>query len=99
MEHHVYFWLKDDAKSDAARAEFEAGLESLLGISPALGGMWGKPSPVALRPVCDQSWDYGLSLRFATVADHDAYQEAPVHLAFIDRFREIWARVLVMDVG
>lgn len=99
MEHHVYFWLKEDCKDGSARAEFETGLESLLGISPAQGGMWGKPSAVAQRPVCDQSWDYGLSIRFATVADHDAYQDAPIHLEFIARFRESWARVLVMDVG
>ena len=99
MEHHVYFWLKEDHKDDASRAEFEAGLEALLRIGLVQGGMWGRPSPVAPRPVCDQSWDYAISIRFATLADHNTYQDDPTHLAFLARFRESWAKVLVTDLG
>ena len=98
MEHHVYFWLADGFKDETMRGEFEAGLGALLGIGTVGGGMWGRPAATPERPVTDKSWDYALSLRFATVADHDAYQDAPAHHEFVARFKERWAKVLVMDV-
>ena len=52
-----------------------------------------------LRPVIDQSWDYALTMQFANVADHDAYQTAPQHEAFIGSHKDRWARVLVMDLA
>ena len=57
------------------------------------------PAPVMLRPVIDQSWDYALTMQFANVADHDAYQVEPQHQVFVDSFKDRWARVLVMDLA
>lgn len=99
MEHHVYFWLKEEHQNDVDRAMFEQGLASLLTIGLVAGGRWAVPAKVAVRPVVDQSWDYALSMLFATIEDHDAYQDAPDHLAFIHTFKEWWARVLVMDLA
>ena len=45
------------------------------------------------------SWTYALSMRFATVEDHDAYQADADHHAFIDTFKDWWARVLMMDLA
>lgn len=98
MEHHVYFWLKDEHKNTADRAAFEQGLADLFDIGLVEGGRWSVPAKVELRPVVDQSWDYALSMRFKTLADHDAYQDAPAHHRFIDAFKPIWAKVLVMDL-
>jgi hypothetical protein len=98
MEHHVYFWLKEEFKTAAARAEFEAGLDSLFKIPTVAGGFWGTPAPVMPRPVIDSSWDYATSMRFDSVAKQDTYQDDPDHHAFIERFQERWAKVLVMDV-
>ncbi len=98
MEHHVYFWLNDGFKDEAARREFEEGMEALLGIGTIGGGMWGRPAATPERPVTEKSWDYALSLKFGTVADHDAYQDAPAHHEFVERFKERWAKVMVMDV-
>jgi hypothetical protein len=98
MEHHVYFWLQEERRTEADRAAFEEGLAGLLRLPGVAGGMWGTPAPVMPRPVIDNSWDYALSMRFESVANHDAYQNDAAHHAFIDRFKDLWAKVLVMDV-
>jgi hypothetical protein len=98
MEHHVYFWLNEERQNEADRAEFEAGLESLLTLEGVVRGVWGVPAPVAPRPVLDLSWDYALSLTFASVAAHDVYQVDPAHKAFIEAFKPWWAQVRVTDL-
>lgn len=99
MEHHVYFWLNEDNKSPEDRASFEEGLGCLLKIPEAVNGIWSVPAAVELRPVVDQSWDYALSIRFASLEDHNIYQDDADHLAFIQKFRHMWARVLVSDLA
>ena len=99
MEHHVYFWLKDEFKSDEKRAAFEKGLASLFTIDLVKGGKWSTPAKVMERPVIDQSWDYALSMTFDSVADHDTYQDVPVHHNFISTFKETWEKVRVMDLN
>jgi hypothetical protein len=98
MEHHVYFWLKDEYKNEDARASFEQGLDSLLTVPGLEKGFWGRPAAVMIRPVVDLSWDYGTSFTFASVEAHDAYQVHPEHQVFIDKHKEKWARVLVTDI-
>ncbi len=99
MQHHVYFWLKDEVKDAAARAGFEAGLSGLLKIGQVAGGRWAVPAAVSLRPVVDQSWDYALTIDFHSLEDHNIYQDHPDHLAFIDVHKARWAKVLVMDLA
>ncbi len=99
MDHHVYFWLKEEFRGAAARAEFEAALAGLFGIGLVAGGRWATPAAVAPRPVLDQSWDYALTMRFNSLADHDAYQQDPVHLRFMADFKATWSKVLVMDLA
>lgn len=99
MEHHVYFWLKDDHQNPVDRAVFEQGLASLFEIGLVEGGRWAVPAKVVERPVIDQSWDYALSMRFATIEDHDAYQSDPDHHVFISTFKDWWKKVLVMDLA
>ena len=99
MEHHVYFWLKDEYQNPADRAVFEQGLAALFDIALVAGGRWAVPAKVVLRPVIDQSWTYALSMCFATVEDHDVYQADADHHAFINTFKEWWAKVLVMDLA
>lgn len=99
MEHHVYFWLKDECKSVADRAVFEQGLASLFDIELVTGGRWAVPAAVMPRPVIDQSWDYAVTMQFASVADQDAYQGHAQHTAFVETFKGWWAKVLVMDLA
>lgn len=97
LEHHVYFWLKDEHQNAADRATFEAGLAKLLEIETVHDGLWGPPAPTPQRPVTDNSFDYALSLRFDDLAAHDAYQDCPAHDEFIASYKDWWAKVAVRD--
>lgn len=99
MEHHVYFWLKEEKKNAADQALFEQGLADLFKIKEVDGGRWGKSADTPERPVTDKSFDYGLSMQFDSMADHDVYQADPDHDVFVDAFKDWWQKVLVMDVG
>ena len=99
MDHHVYFWLKEEHQNEADRKAFEQGLDALFQISLVASGRWAVPAKVMLRPVIDQSWDYALTMQFATIEDHDAYQADPDHNVFIGKFKDWWAKVLVMDLA
>ena len=99
MEHHVYFWLKEERKNDADRAAFENGIRELAKSANVGEGTWGKPAPTAERPVTDHSWDYGLSFKFASMDAHNAYQgDDPHHDTFVASFKDWWERVLVLDL-
>ena len=100
MEHHVYFWLKEERQNEADIATFEAGLAKLA-ESECLSepGRWGKPAPTPKRPVTDHSWSYAISFRFATMEDHDRYQGPdPHHAEFVETFKDWWERILVRDL-
>jgi len=97
MQHHVYFWLKADQKTDSARAEFEKGLQLCADINHVASGGWGEPAATPERPVTDKSWDYALYCSFETLADHDAYQVDPDHDIFVADHKHRWEKVLVMD--
>ncbi|MGD7654769.1 MAG: Dabb family protein [Verrucomicrobiales bacterium] len=99
MDHHVYFWLKEENQNAADRAAFEQGLDALLKSEIPVSGRWSVPAKVAERPVTDLSWDYALTVQFKDVADHDAYQVEPVHQDFLNRFKPWWAKVLVTDLA
>lgn len=99
MEHHVYFWLKDENKNDADRAAFEKGMDELLKIENIASGIWGKSAATAERPVTDKSFDYALSLTFESIEQHNIYQDHAEHHVFVDAFKDFWADAKVMDVG
>lgn len=98
MDHHVYFWLKEENKRPEDRAAFEKGLAALFQIPQVAGGRWAIPAKVPPRPVCDQSWDYALTMKFATIEDHDIYQDHSDHHVFIGSFKHTWAKVWVTDL-
>jgi hypothetical protein len=99
MDHHVYFWLKEEYQNDVDRAIFEQGLAALFEIDLVAGGRWAVPAKVVVRPVIDQSWDYALTMQFNTIEEHDAYQDDPDHHVFINTFKEWWAQVQVKDLA
>jgi hypothetical protein len=100
MEHHVYFWLKEERRGEEDRKKFQQGLKDLC-LSPyPASAHWGSPAATAERPVTDHSFDYGLSLSFNSMEDHDHYQEKDeVHAQFVATFGQWWERVLVMDLA
>ena len=100
MEHHVYFWLKEDRQNDNDRLFFEKGIEALLLSPNVASGHWGKPAATAERTVTDHSFDYAISLKFDSIESHNSYQERDlIHDEFISGFKEWWSKVLVMDLA
>ena len=97
MQHHVYFWIKEEFQTEEKLAAFEAGLQNLFSIPQITGGGWGKPAAVVERPVTVNSYTYCLYQSFDSLEDHNIYQDAEAHLTFINSFKEIWAQVQVMD--
>lgn len=98
MEHHVYFWLKEEHDNKTDRAAFEEGLADLFKIPGVAGGLFAKPADVMERPVVDSSWDYATSMRFDSIELQDAYQVHPDHDAFIAKFSSWWEKVQVRDL-
>jgi hypothetical protein len=97
LVHTVLFWLRPEltpAQREAFRAE---GLEGLRPIASVAALHIGTPAPIPPRPVVDASYSFGLTVLFADVAAHDAYQVDPLHKAFIERFRSHWERVQIYD--
>ena len=94
--HTVFFWVKEGT-SDGDKAFFEQGLAK-LGTCPQIQDFyWGPPAPTEARDVVDNSYSYAINVHFASVADQDAYQQEPIHLAFIEDHKDIWERVVVYD--
>lgn len=94
--HCVYFWGKAGL-TEAERAAFLQGLESLLAIETVRHGWIGPPAAPASRPVIDASYTFALVTVFADQEGHDIYQEHPVHKAFIRDCQGFWQTVKVYD--
>ena len=92
--HSVYFWLKPDL-TNAQKREFVKKLNALTTIETVKTSYVGTPASTA-RPIIDRTYSYALILAFENKADHDVYQEHPVH----DEFRAIadyWMKVQIYD--
>ena len=95
--HSVFFWLKPET-SPAQRDALLRGMESLRGIKSVEALYIGAPAAMPERPVRDSSYTFGLTVVFKDIAAHDVYQVDPLHDAFNQNFRPLWARVQVYDV-
>jgi hypothetical protein len=96
LVHSVFFWLKPEL-TDAQRAEFLRGLESLKGIAAIRQIYIGTPAATGKRPVIDDTYSYALTTIFDGLAGQDAYQVDPLHLAFVQNCKQFWNRVQIYD--
>lgn len=95
--HTVIFWLRPDLDAAQREAFRRDGLESLRAI-PSVGSLHiGSPAPIPPRPVVDATYSFALTILFADVEAHDAYQVHPIHRAFVDTFKSRWERVQIYD--
>jgi len=93
--HSVYFWLKPDL-SDAQKAQFRKGLNSLTEIESVFRAFIGKPAPTN-RPIIDRSYSYALLLVFQDQKAHDLYQDDPIHEKFRQDCSTLWSKVQIYD--
>ena len=94
--HQVYFWLKNPEDSNAHQ-KLQAGLKKLLTVDTIDSGHIGVPASTEARDVVDHSYAFSYQVRFKSMADHDSYQQDPVHLQFIEECSHLWGRVQVYD--
>jgi hypothetical protein len=96
LVHTVFFWLKKSAPK-AARAKLLKDCRTYL-KTPSVRHLWvGAPARTPDRPVIDATYDVAITAVFDDLAAHDAYQEDPQHLKFIERNKAHWQRVVVYD--
>jgi hypothetical protein len=98
LVHSVFFWLKPGT-GPAARRRFRAGLGRLAAIRTVGRIHIGRPAKLEERAVTDRTFDFALTIIFRDAAAHDAYQVDPIHLAFVEAYKPLWARVRVFDSG
>lgn len=96
LVHHVYFWMTNpDSKEDMEK--LLAGVRSLGKIDSLRMFRIGKPAPTEKRDVIDDSYQISLLTVFDDIQGHDAYQEHPIHLKFIETCKHLWTKVTVYD--
>lgn len=96
LAHNVYFSLKD--KSPEAKKKLVDACKKYLSKHPgtvffAAGTLCEELS----RPVNDRDFDVALHVVFKDKASQDKYQDAPLHLQFIQENKANWTKVRVFD--
>jgi hypothetical protein len=98
LAHMVYFTLKDN--SDEAVQNLVAACKKYLTDHP--GTVFFAVGTVASelnRPVNVRDFDVALQVVFESRTAHDAYQQAPRHLQFVEENKATWAQVRVFDAN
>lgn len=96
LAHMVYFKLLDS--SPAAKAKLIAACQEYLdGHDGTLAFAVGTLAEDLVRDVNDRDFDVALHVLFVNRAAHDAYQNHPRHLKFIEEHKASWANVRVFD--
>jgi len=96
LVHNVYFTLHDGSAANV-RTLVDACHELLRGHPGELFFAAGPLAAELDRPVNVRDFHVGLHVVFASLADHDAYQQADRHCRFVAAHRASWASVRVFD--
>jgi hypothetical protein len=96
LSHSVFFSLHD--ASPAAVDRLVAACKTYLsGHAGTCFFSVGRLAKECQRPVNDRDFDVALHVVFTDLAVHDAYQQAPRHLKFIEENKANWKQVRVFD--
>jgi hypothetical protein len=96
LAHMVYFTLKERTPANV-ESLVAACRKHLSGHPGTVYFGVGTVVPDLDRPVNVRDFDVALQLVFESRAAHDAYQQAPRHLQFIEENKAGWAQVRVFD--
>ena len=97
LVHHVFFWLKEPSNKQHAQ-HLKEGLRSLTSIPQIKQLFIGAPASTEKREVVDNSYHVSELMYFHSLADQAAYQEHPVHKAFVEKYSHLWEKVVVYDM-
>mgnify|MGYP001587559807 FL=1 len=96
LAHHVFFWLKNpDSIED--RDKLVEGLKTLGSIKTIRKLHVGVLASTEKRDVVDTSWHVSELMFFDDLQGQSTYQTHPIHLAFIEKYSHLWAKVMVYD--
>lgn len=95
--HHVFFWLKEPGNA-AHAAQLLQGLRTLEAIPQVKKLLTGVPAATENRGVVDHSYQVSELMEFHSLEDQAAYQEHPVHQAFVAQYSHLWEKVVVYDM-
>jgi len=98
LVHTVIFWLKEGLTQEDKDLFFE-GAKTLSTIESVEQSFMGTPADTPKRPVVDDSYDCALSVCLRDLDAHDLYQADPIHLAFIEKCKHLWERVVIYDAS
>ena len=96
LTHTVIFWLKEGLTQEDRKLFFEE-VKTLTTIDSVERSFLGTPASTPKRPVVDDSYDCALSVGLKDLDAHDHYRADPIHLAFIERCRHLWEKVIIYD--
>lgn len=96
--HHVLFWLKPETTTEQ-KVAFEKALESLTGVETAQAVYIGTPVTEINRPVVDGTYSFSLIIIFDDLAGHNVYQTHPLHVAFLEDYRQYFEKVVIYDAA
>ena len=96
LAHMLYFTLKD--RSPAAVQKIVDACQKYLTDHPGVVFFAaGTVVPDLNRPVNQTDFDVALQMVFDSRETHDAYQQAPRHMQFIEENKPSWEHVRVFD--
>ena len=94
--HTVYFWFKEGV-TDAQKEDFKKNGLAVLSKAPTIHKVFYGPPAGTPREVVDNSYDFAWICHFKNSEDQNAYQVEPIHLKFIEDYKDLWERVQVYD--
>jgi Stress responsive A/B Barrel Domain len=95
FSHVVIFWTDPD-KPNAADEVIKSARENLSTVPGVVSFHAGKMA-TSHRAVVDQSYQVGLNIQFETKQAQDKYQVHPQHLAFVEKCKTLWTKVVIYD--
>ena len=96
LSHSVFFSLHDHSPAAVERL-VAACKRHLTGHPGTTFFAVGTLADEYHRPVNDRAFEVALHVVFSDRAAHDAYQQAPRHLKFIEEAQANWKQVRVFD--
>ena len=96
LSHNVFFSLHDNSTAAIERL-VASGMKYLTDHPGMVSFTAGTLAGEFQRPVNDRAFDVAMHVVFTDRAAHDAYQQAPRHVQFMDENRANWKQVRVFD--
>ncbi len=93
--HTVYFYAAEGL-TDKRKTEFIDGLAELA-KTPSIQKVYYGPPAGTPREVVDNNYLVAWICHFKSSEDHDLYQKDPIHLKFIEDYKDVWSKVLIYD--